>query len=169
MASLAQDAGHQAAEQLQSLARLPALPTYRFDATGEPLLVLKSRARCVVTGQHGPFVAVEVMRTDPRRPEAEPQRSADLAHVVPPRSCYAFDLIAQVGQRTFLEGQALAQVQQALQRQNHSVRIPLSTLEDLKMKFLFYLGHSPRRPAQLPTTLKRLPGRPAGPAECRVV
>jgi hypothetical protein len=31
------------------------------------------------------------------------------------------------------------------------------------------LGHSPRRPAQLPTTLKRLLGRPAGPAECGVV
>lgn len=109
--------------------------------------MLKSRARRVVSGQHGPFVAVEVMRTDPRHPEAKPQRSAALAHLVPARSGYAFDLIAQVGQQTFLEGQALAQVQQALQSQTPAGRIPLSTLQDLKMKFLFFLGQRHRQAA----------------------
>ena len=147
LASLAQDLSRQAAEQLQSLARPCGLPTYRFDAPAQSLPVLKSRARRVVSGQHGPFVAVEVMRTDPHDPQAKPQRSADLAHLVPPRSCYAFDLIAQVGRQTFLEGQTLAQVQQALQRQNHSVHIPLSSLQDLKMKFLFYLGQLHRQAA----------------------
>lgn len=137
----------QAAEQLQSLARPCALPIYRFDAPAQSLPVLKSRARRVVSGQHGPLVAVEVMRTDPAHPQARPQRSADLARLVPARCCYAFDLIAQVGRQVFLEGQTLAQVQQGMESRTPPLPIPLSTLQDLKMKFLFYLGQLHRQAA----------------------
>ena len=116
------------------------MPAYRFEADSESLPVLKSRARHVVSGRHGPLIAVEVIRADPDHPAAKPQRSADLAHLVPARGRYAFDLIAQLGRQTFLEGQTLAQIQQALESQTPALHIPLSSLQDLKMKFLFYLG-----------------------------
>jgi len=125
--------------QLQATAQLPSVPTYRFETAAPLMPVLKSRARGVVSLQHGRFVAVEVMRADRHGSGAKPQRCSALARLVPRRSAYAFDLIAQVGEQTFLQGHTLAQVQQTLQAQcPHS--IPLSTLQDLKMKFLFYLG-----------------------------
>jgi len=137
---LVQELQQQTRVQLQALAQLSAPPTYRFDAAASPLPVLKSRARQVRSAQHGSFVAVEVMRTDPDRPQAPPQRSPALARLVPRHSSYAFDLIAQVGQQVFLKGQRLAQVRQTFQEAPAHLSIPLSTLQDLKMKFLFYLG-----------------------------
>jgi hypothetical protein len=83
---------------------------------------------------------VEVIRADPDHPEAPPQRSADLARLVPARGRYTFDIIAQLGRQAFLEGQTLAQIQQTLESQTPALHIPLSSLQDLKMKFLFYLG-----------------------------
>ena len=140
VAILVRELCQQTVAQLQATAQLPAVPTYRFETAAPPLPVLKSRARRVVSVQHGPFVAVEVIRADPHDPTAAPQRSAALAHLVPRRSVYAFDLTAQVGEQTFLRGQTLAQVQQTLQTQSPRLAIALSTLQDLKMKFLFYLG-----------------------------
>ncbi len=140
MALLVQELQQQTSAQLQALAQLPAPPTYRFDTAASPLPVLKSRARQVRSAQHGAFVAVEVLRTDPDHPQAPPQRSPALSRLVPRHSSYAFDLIAQVGQQVFLESQRLAQVRQTFQDAPAPLSIPLSTLQDLKMKFLFYLG-----------------------------
>lgn len=140
MALLVQELQQQTQIQLQTLAQLPAPPTYRFDTAAALLPVLKSRARQVRSAQQGAFVAVEVIRTDPAHPQAPPPRSPALARLAPRHSCYAFDLIAQVGQQVFLESQPLAQVRQTFQDAPAHLSIPLSTLQDLKMKFLFYLG-----------------------------
>ena len=140
MALLVQDLCQQAIAQLQAAARWPGIPTYRFPAEGAPGPVLKSRARTVVSARQGEFVAVEVIRAGPPGPESQPQGSAVLAGLVPRRSAYAFDLIGQVGVQTFLDGHTLAQVRQTLRSQRPAVEIPLSTLQDLKMKFLFYVG-----------------------------
>ena len=140
MAILVQDLCQQAIAQLQAAARSAGIPTYRFPAEGAPGPVLKSRARTVVSARHGEFVAVEVIQAGPPGPASQPQGSAVLAGLVPRRSAYAFDLISQVGVQTFLEGHTLAQVQQTLRSQSPAVEIPLSTLQDLKMKFLYYTG-----------------------------
>jgi hypothetical protein len=102
--------------------------------------VLKSRKREVVSARHGVFEAVEVIRAGPPGPESPSPGSAELTRLVPRRSTYAFDVVAQVGVQTFLDGHTLAQVQQTLRRQSPGLEIPLSTLQDLKMKFLWCLG-----------------------------
>jgi hypothetical protein len=140
VAVLVQELCQATVAQLQAAARLPVPPTYRFadEATSGP--VLKSRTRGVVSARHGEFVAVEVIHAGAPGPQSKPEGSAALARLVPRRSGYAFDLIAQVGVQTFLDGHTLAQVQQTLRGQSPGVEIPLSTLQDLKMKFLYYLG-----------------------------
>ena len=141
MARLVQEIREQTTAQLAAAAQLPATPIYRFEAESPATLpVLKSRTREVVSGRYGAFVAQEVIHTGPPGSEAKPLGSPALAHLVPRRSEYAFDVIAQVGVQTFLEGQTLAQTQHTLRTQSPSLEIPLSTLQDLKMKFLFYLG-----------------------------
>ena len=60
--------------QLQATAQLPSVPTYRFETAAPLMPVLKSRARGVVSLQHGRFVAVEVMRADRHGSGAKPQR-----------------------------------------------------------------------------------------------
>ena len=140
MAVLVQDLCQQAVAQLQAAARWPLTPTYRFPAEASSGLVLKSRARTVVSARHGVFVAVAVIRAGAPGPQSKPEGSAALARLVPRRSGYAFDLIAQVGVQTFLDEHTLAQVQQTLRGQSPQLEIPLSTLQDLTMKFLFYLG-----------------------------
>ena len=137
---LAQELCQQAAAQLQAAAQVSETPTYEFRAPASVLPVVKSRTRRVVSARLGVFAAREVVRASPPGPASPPQGSPELARLVPRRSAYAFDVLAQVGVQTYLEGHTLAQVQQTLRDQHPRVEVPLSTLQDLKMKFLWCVG-----------------------------
>ena len=111
------------------------------DTTGQPTSqVYKTANRTVVSLHQGRFEAHEIVRRDPANSNTKPQRSAALAALVPSRMRYDFELIAFVGQRSFLEGRSLVEVQQELRERSPALTIPLSSLYDLRLKFLFFFG-----------------------------
>jgi hypothetical protein len=113
--------------------------------------VQKTRLRQIVSLTAGRFEAQEVIRADhpDARPSSALRRSPELARIVPPGGTYAYDLIAFVGVKTFLENQTLLQVKRQLLQAGPQMSISTSTLHDQKLKFLFYLQgcHHHARPA----------------------
>ena len=59
-----------------------------------------------------------------------------LAALVPKGGKYGYDLIADVGTQTFLEGRGL----QAVAAELRPLGIPFSSLHDMALKFLYYFG-----------------------------
>jgi len=95
--------------------------------------VQKTVRRQVVTLELSGFRAVDVVRTTSHR---QPQHSPRLAALVPKGGKYGYDLIAQVGRQTFLEGRGLQSVAAELR----PLGIPFSSLHDMALKFLYYFG-----------------------------
>jgi hypothetical protein len=95
--------------------------------------VQKTVRRQVVTLELSGFRAVDVVRTTSHR---QPQHSPRLAALVPKGGKYGYDLIAQVGTQTFLEGRGLQSVAAELR----PLGIPFSSLHDMALKFLYYFG-----------------------------
>jgi hypothetical protein len=60
---------------------------------------------------------------------------------------YDYELIAHVGIRSFLDGQGLDQLRQELASRSPAVKVPTSSLYDLRGKFLFLLGALHRQAA----------------------
>jgi len=146
VAALAQQLSQQAVDQLQGALQLAACPSYRFDsaqdlapAEGRPG-VQKTRTRRVVSWNYGPFQAREVVRAKAAEAGSSVRRSSALAALVPRGGAYAFDLIVHVGLQTFLHGHTLAQVQAQQLAHHGGLKVPVSSLYELKLKFLFYLG-----------------------------
>jgi hypothetical protein len=115
--------------------RVPDGLCHRFDQPAEEgTHVQKTTSRQVVTRQLSAFRAVEVVRTTSDR---QLRHSSLLANLVPKGGKYGYDLIAHVGLQTFLQGREL----QDVARELRPLAVPFSSLHDLLMKFLYYLGH----------------------------
>ncbi len=108
--------------------------------------VYKTTSRTVVSLRLGCFRAREIVRRVERGP---PQRSRALAALVGKAMRYDYELIAHVGTRTFLDGQAVGPLQQELAQRCPAVEIPTSSMYDLRGKFLFLLGALHRQSAPL--------------------
>jgi hypothetical protein len=120
---------------------LPDDLCHHFDQAGPGSAhVRKTTCRQVVTLELSRFTAVEVVREADRQDKARPPPSA-LQALVPKGGRYGYDLIAHVGWQTFVKGRTLQDVAEDLQPLN----IPFSSLHDVQMKFLFYLGHLHRQ------------------------
>lgn len=116
--------------------------------------VCKTRRRSVVALQYGSFSAREVVRS--KTAESGRTRavgSRKLAQIAPPACRYGYDVAAHVGLESFLFGRRLGEIQQNLQAE-FSIRIPASSLDELRRRFLFYLGRVHRRAA--PALRRRL-------------
>ena len=93
----------------------------------------KTIRRQVVTLELSAFQALEVVRTTS---DHQVRHSPRLAALVPKGGKYGYDLIAQVGTQTFLEGGGLRSVAAELR----PLGIPFSSLHDMTLKFLYYFG-----------------------------
>ena len=114
--------------------RVPDGLCHRFDQpVEEGMRVQKTTRRQVLTLELCSFQAVDVVRTASNH---QPQRSPALAALVPKGGKYGYDLIAQVGTQTFLEGRGLQSVAAELR----PLGIPFSSLHDMALKFLYYFG-----------------------------
>lgn len=120
--------------------RIPDGVRHRFDQPCDGTRVQKTTRRHVVTLELSRFEAVEVVRT---APDSAARHAAPLAALVPKGGTYGYDLIAHVGVETFLKGKELKEVAAELR---YGV-IPLSSLHDLQLKFLFYFGQLHRQAA----------------------
>jgi hypothetical protein len=112
---------------------------HRFDRASEEKTedntrVEKTTSRQVVTLELSTFRAIEVVRTSP---DQQRRHSSLLAGLVPKGGKYGYDLITHVGIQTFLQGRQLQDVAAEL----CPLTVPLSSLHDLLMKFLYYFGH----------------------------
>jgi hypothetical protein len=72
-------------------------------------------------------------------------RSTQLAGLAPAGCRYAYDIIVQVGLESFLNGRPLREIQRILHDSTPSVQISTSSLDELRRRFLFYLGKMHRR------------------------
>jgi len=123
--------------------RLPDDLCHHFDQAGlGGVPVLKTTRRQVVTLGLSRFTAVEVIR-DAGQEDKAGRPVSPLQTLVPKGGRYGYDLIAHVGWQTFVKGRTLQDVAEELQPLN----IPFSSLHDVQMKFLFYLGHLHRQRA----------------------
>lgn len=124
---------------------LPDDLSHRFDqANPGSARVQKTTRRQLVTLELSRFTAVDVIRqTDPRDDAAAPSRASQA--LAPRGGRYGYDLIAQVGWQTFVQGWTLQDVAGELAW----LDIPFSSLYDVQMKFLFYFGHLHRQRAGL--------------------
>ncbi len=166
---------HEQTDQIEASGTLPDGVEYLFDelnqlegltvevSEGEmaSLTICKTRCRNVVTLEYGKFRAREVVRQ--RTVESgEKQRipSSKLAELVAPGCHYGYDLVAHVGLESFLYGRQLQEIQQNLQAGRPSIHIPISSLDELRRRFLFYLGQVHRHAAPiLKESLSRTDGQ----------
>ena len=136
-------------KQLEAVSQLPLQAEYTFDSLaefkGKPLSVQKTAHRTVVTLNFSKFKAREVIRTGKNK--ALTVHSPKLANIVPCGARYAYDLIAFVGRKTYLEGRRLKTIHEEIINQHGVPHIPLSSLYDIQRKFLFYLGQVHRQAA----------------------
>jgi hypothetical protein len=115
--------------------RIPDGLCHRFDEPAEEgTRVQKTTSRKVVTLGLSAFRTVEVVRATSGH---QCLRSPLLTGLVPKGGKYGYDLIAHVGLQTFLQGRELQDVATELR----PLAVPFSSLHDLSMKFLYYLGH----------------------------
>ncbi len=132
--------------ELQVLSRLPLEVQYRFDSqpasgsAGKSLPVEKTTTRTVTSLNFSTFEAKEVTRREETGGQRTVRRSAELAQIVPRGHRYAYDLIAKVGCRTFLDGWRIEQIQAELPPGKSGKPIPTSSIYDAQHKFLFYFG-----------------------------
>ncbi len=141
-------------EQVEINTRLPFQSEYTFDPlfcseelTDKGLSVQKTVHRTVVSLNFSKFKAREVIRTGKNK--AVTVHSPKLANIVPSGARYAYDLIAFVGRKIYLEGRRLKTIHEEVISQHGLPHIPFSSLYDLGRKFLFYLGEVHRQAAPL--------------------
>jgi hypothetical protein len=126
-----------------------------------PTTICKTRRRNVVTLRYGRFYAREVVRQKTTESGGtQPIPSCDLARLVAHGCQYGYDLVAHVGLESFLFGRRLQAIQQNLQANRPSIHIPTSSLDELRRRFLFYLGQAHRHAAPVLTeSLSQADGR----------
>jgi hypothetical protein len=136
-------------KQLETVSQLPPQAEYTFDSPaefkGKPLSVQKTVHRTVVSLNFSRFKAREIIRMGKNK--ALSFHSPKLANIVPSGARYAYDLIAFVGRKTYLEGHRLKTIHDEIINHHGLPHIPFSSLYDLQRKFLFYLGEVHRQAA----------------------
>ena len=158
VADLALTLIHERVDQIKRSGQLPEGAQYTFDELKRiesdngtthdecqtiqvSTTVLKTTGRTVVTLRHGTFAARHVVRkTKAQDGATQPLHSSQLARLVAPRCKYGYDLLAHVGLESFLHGRRLEEIQKDLQQRSPSILIGISSLDDLRRRFLFYLG-----------------------------
>lgn len=152
VADLALQLVHQQIDELQACAALPEDAEYVFDALRRledgvdgagsgATTVCKTRRRRIVTLKHGAFYAREVVRTcRPPHGGCQTVASEELARLVASGCRYGYDVVAHVGVQSFLHGRRLEEIQDQLRAAQPALDIPLSTLDELRRRFLFYVG-----------------------------
>lgn len=145
---------HERIDQIKMCGELPDDAEYLFDqieAAEDEMsttTVHKTRCRKVVTLKYGMFHAREVVRQRKRQYEQmQLVGSSELARLVGPGCRYGFDLVAHVGLESFLFGRRLEEIQKNLQEISPSIYVPTSSLDELRRRFLFYLGQVHRQAA----------------------
>lgn len=130
-------------EQTRKCSQLPTKANYKFDiplsykkSSNKVLLVQKTTNRTIVSLNYSKFKAKEVIRKD----ESKSLHSQEIQALVPSGARYAYDLIAFVGLKSYLDGYTLKEIHKEIVDQHRSLSIPFSSLYDLQRKFLFYLG-----------------------------
>src|SRR5262249_39117734 len=107
-------------------------------ASGQRPAVYKTTQRTVVSLRLGSFQAREVVRQS--EPTTPVQRSQTLAQLVGKGMRYDYELIAYVGRRHFLDGLDLGLLQRERAERSPPIKVPTSSLYDLRGKFLFLFG-----------------------------
>lgn len=148
---------HEHIDRLKLSGELPDGAEYMFDQlntgaenAGPSTRVMKTRRRKVVTLKYGRFQVREVVRqTRDENREARRVPNTALARLVPSGCQYGFDMIAHVGLESFLFGHRLEVIQNNLRESSPSIDVPTSSLDELRRRFLFYLGqvHQAAAPA----------------------
>jgi hypothetical protein len=137
--------------QLKTISQLPPQAEYTFESPlefkGKKLFVQKTGNRTVVSLNFSKFQAREVIRERKEDGKTLTFHSPKLMSVVPSGARYAYDLIAFVGRKSYLEGRKLKSVQEKISNRYGLPTIPFSSLYDLQRKFLFYLGEVHRQAA----------------------
>lgn len=139
-------------EQLTAASQLPQQAEYTFDShCHEPenkyLPIQKTIRRTVTCLEYSTFQAREVLRKNTETESKAVQRSSDLQTIVAKGHRYAYDLIAFVGKRAFLDGRKLTAIKEELIQDKSFSNIPFSSLYDCQRKFLFFLGELHRQAA----------------------
>lgn len=153
---------HERIDQIKTSADLPDDAEYIFDqldvfgsihqAAADEMAstttVGKTRRRKVVTLKYGMFHAREVVREKKTEyGQTQTVLSSELARLVAPGCQYGYDLVAHVGLESFLFGRRLEEIQKNLQGGSPSIYLPTSSLDELRRRFLFYLGQLHRQAA----------------------
>jgi len=141
-----------AKREVEEMPGPPAGARYHFDrekAEGQARLrpVTKTVRRTVVSLRYSQFEALEVVRKGQEGSAVAACRSPELAAIVPPGQRYAYDLVAYVGIETFLGHRPLQEVDEELCKRCRGVGLPFSSLHEMQLKFLFYLGELHRQAA----------------------
>jgi hypothetical protein len=133
------------AESNQTADSLSALSEPESEAPGR---VQKTTHRTVVTLKYGRLTAREVVRrTSGPNGQMSSRQSSELARLVAPGCRYGYDLIAYVGCESFLNGRRLNEIQRDLEQRSPSLQLPLSSLDELRRRFLFNVGEVHRQAA----------------------
>lgn len=134
------------------ISALPENPEYVFEAEFdlekypvENLSIQKTKLRTVVSLKYSAFQAKEIIREETQNEKHSTLRSAQLASIVPSSAKYAYDLIAYVGKKCYLEGYKLDSINAEIAGLQGGSHIPRSSLYDLQRKFLFYFGEVHRK------------------------
>jgi hypothetical protein len=143
-------------EQVAASSQLPLQAEYKFDAplfskeyADEYLYAHKTTNRTIASLCYSTFRAKETIRKNKMKNKSVKFHSPELKAIVPSGARYAYDLIAFVGIKSYLEGRKLKTIHEEIVNQQSSLSIPFSSLYDLQRKFLFYLGEVHRQAAPL--------------------
>ena len=138
--------------QLKTVSQLPPQAEYTFESPlkfkGKKLFVQKTGHRTVVSLNFSKFQAREVIRERKEDGKTLTFHSPRLISIVPSGARYAYDLIAFVGRKSYIEGRKLKSIQEEISNRYGLPYIPFSSLYDLQRKFLFYLGEVHRQAAR---------------------
>jgi len=145
-----------ATRELRVISEVKSDVTYRFDqqtcddtsSMNMRLPVLKSTARKVVSLSHSSFMAKSIIRKEAdNKPLGGSYKVPTLITIVPSGAKYAFDIITEVGIKSYLQGSKLTDIQADLK--TAGLDIALSSLYEQQRKFLFYLGALHRQSADI--------------------
>ena len=121
------------------------LPKYTFAwddlncrVCGEPLRLLATQKRKVVSATYGKFVAVERKGYCPAHPQLSVSRSSRLQGIVAPGCNVAYDVMVQIGLARFLGCRQYEEIQVDLWRQ-FGIDVPVRTITDQAHQFVAYL------------------------------
>jgi len=104
---------------------------------GQPLHVLATRRREVVSVVYGKFVAIERQGYCPHHADLPPARSVKLQQIVAPSCNLAYDVLAHVGWARFVQCRPCEEIQEELSR-HHGIMVPVRTVNELGRKFVAY-------------------------------